>query len=203
VVAFSRAVTELLSPFAFQSPGQPPLLILRCGVLFFSLSVLRQRRLEAAIVALLFLLSLAVSGALYPFVLVAACLAGVRRGADGTAYAVLAGSLVTAIALLAASHLKTEDGRPSPGDPAAMVAYWQARRNPYEARWWAVAWTQQEMNEPGAAYLALASIDHDLGRDVQARKVLAKVLARPADDATRARAESMHAAWDTLRPAQP
>jgi hypothetical protein len=192
--------TPLLAPFTFHDPGQPPLLIVRCGVLFLALSVLRDAPLRAVVVVMLFLLSLAVRGALYPFLLACACLVAPRKEADWTAQTVLYGSLAAAAALGLAVWVKRPEVPPDPRDPRGMVAYWQSRRNPYQARWWALAWTQQERTDPGDAYLALASIDWELGRDAQARKVLAKVFDRASTDIVRERAESVRAVWDRERP---
>jgi len=83
-----------------------------------------------------------------------------------------------------------------------MVAYWQGRKNPYQARWWALGWTREEAAAPGDAYLTLATLDWDLGRDTQARKVLAKVIERGPLPA-RERAASLQTAWDQARPAPP
>jgi hypothetical protein len=194
------ATSGLLTRFAFQDPGQPPLLVVRCGVLFFALSVLRDAPLRAAIVSLLFVFSLAVCGALYPFLLTCACLVALRSDADRTAQTVLYGSLAVAAALSLALYLKLPVLFPDPRDPRGMVAYWRLRRNPYQARSWALVWSQQEKNEPGNAYLTLAAIDWEIGRDAQARKVLAKVALGARSDTVRGLAESLRTRWDEERP---
>jgi tellurite resistance protein TehA-like permease len=193
------------SSFSFQSGGAPALLVLRFGVLVLTLSTLRDAPLRAAVAIGLLVLSLSLCGALYPFLIGCACTLAVRqapREADRTAYVVLYGSLLTALALSALPHLKREAHATDPTDAPGMVAYWQARRNPYQARWWALTWTHHEANAPGDAYLSLATLDRQLGRDAQATKVLAKVLDHPASDAVRTRAESLRSAWDQ-EPAAP
>jgi hypothetical protein len=84
---------------------------------------------------------------------------------------------------------------PDPRDPPQMVAYFQRRKNPYEARWWALTWSRLEAPNAGEGHLALARIDWELGRRPQARKVLEKILAHPTSDAARANADALRAEW--------
>ena len=193
------------SSFSFQSRGAPPLLVLRFGVLVLTLCTLRDAPLRAALAIGLVVLSLSLCGALYPFLIGCACTLAIRRTPpepDRTAYLVLFGSLLTALVLSALPQPKRQAPPTDPTDAPGMVAYWRARGNLYQARWWALAWTRHEANAPGDAYLTLATLDRQLGRDAQARKVLAKVLDHPASDAVRTRAESLRSAWDQ-EPAAP
>jgi hypothetical protein len=188
-----------LSSFSFQTRGGPPLLVLRLGVLVFTLSALRDAFWSAGVVIALFVLSLAASCALYPFLIVSVALVALGRASrepGRTEYVVLYGSLLTALALAALPHLRREPIRPDPDDPPRMVTYWQGRQNLYQARWWAVAWSRAETSAPGDAYLTLASIDRQLGRIVQAKKVLAKVIEHPANEDVRRRAELLQATWE-------
>lgn len=200
IVARPTGGAQLLSAFVFHDEGQPPLLFLRWSALFFALYVLRRERASAAVVIALFSLSLIVRGALYPFLLVAAGLVARRREDDRLPYLVLYGTLAAALLLAVTPHLKRPAQMPDERDPARMVAYWQARHNSYQARWWALAWTRREANDHGDGYLALAAIDWELGREVQARKVLAKVIDGPSSDAARARATAQRALWDAQKP---
>lgn len=197
------AAADLLSPFVFHGEGEPPLLLLRCGALFFSLYALRRAWPQALIVIALFSLSMIMRGALYPFVLVTADVVARSRESERAPDAVLYGALAGALALCGLARLKHPEKLPDERDPAQMVAHWQARRNLYEARWWALAWTRREATDHGEGYLALAGIDWELGRDVQARKVLAKVIDGPSSEASRERARALRAQWNAQRPEAP
>jgi len=192
----------LLAPFTFQEPGQPPLLLLRCGILFFSLYALRNHTTRAFLVVFAFLLSLGVRGALYPYVFLAAGLSLQRLVTSRGVNTVFYGSVVGAALLLVLPHLRAPPAEPDPRDPAKMVAHWQARKNPYQARWWAVQWAKQEALKPGEGLLTLARLDWQLGRQASARKMLTKLVDHAGSDAAREEALTQLATWDRESPAE-
>ena len=196
-----RSLADLLSPVSFQDAGQAPTVLIRLGVLFFCLDALRRRWPAAVVVIALFVLSLAVRGALYPFVLVAGAVTARADVTGRTANAVLLGSTSVAIAALLVPRLVTVQAPPDERDPAAMVAYWRARQNPYQARWWAIVWAKQEADRPGNGLLALATLNWELERKPQARRMLTKLLDQPVSDDVRARAEAERAKWDAAEAA--
>jgi hypothetical protein len=117
-------------------------------------------------------------------------LAGERR-TPSTRRAVAALALVSALAF-AASFAR------SPLPPARnahqQVDDWLARDNPFRARAEALEWAKHE-DPPGEGHLALASIDWRLGHVEAARRVLSKVLARPASEDVMRRAGELSRAW--------
>jgi hypothetical protein len=188
-----------LATYAFHEPGQPALLLVRVGVLLFALSVLRESPRLAALVGALFLGSLASRVVLYPFVI--AAIAGVlvaKRPAGLVGDVALPLSLVLALGLVGVERWKPVERMPDGNDPAAMVDYWQRKRNPFRARAWAITWANRERAGAGEGMLALARLDWELGRRPQARMVLSAVIKRPVDDAVRARAEAQLAAWSDV-----
>jgi hypothetical protein len=190
-------------PFVFQDPGQASLLLVRCGVLFFALCVLRDTPARATMVVVLFLTSLALRDFLVPFLVIVIGLVARAGAVDRAAAIVLHASLVGALVVATAALLHRPPPVPDPHDPQAMEAYWRARKNPYQARSWALAWSLQEGSAPGDGYLELATIDWELGRDVQARKVLDKILSRSSSARAISRASALRDTWERERPSKP
>jgi hypothetical protein len=188
--------------FVFQDAGQAPLLIVRCAVLFFALTVLERRAAATIAVVVLFLASLAVSGLFLLFVVIALGLVARVRAVDPAAALVLHGGVATALAIGTAALVHHPSPVPDARDPRAMEAYWRARKNPYQARAWALAWSRSERAAPGDAYLELATLDWELGRDVQARKVLEKVLDPRTPSLVKPRAAALRDAWEHERPSR-
>jgi hypothetical protein len=185
----------LSAPFFFQEPGQPPLLVLRCVALVVALVALRRRLPLALGVVALFYISLVVRGFAWPlFAVLLACAA--QRRVPRASHRVLALGLVAAVALAALPLAKAPPSEPPASrNPAAMVAYWRGRHNLWHARWWALQWTPRERDDPGEAFFALATIDWELGRHTQARKVIDKIVERSTSDSIRARAMAQRSAW--------
>jgi hypothetical protein len=203
---FALDLDDFSRPFFAQESGQRALLLLRAGVLILALVRIgaRGRRQTAALaaIAVVVAVSLVWRGLLLPGVLVAAGLS--RRFAHRGSERVRARNWLAALVVLVPClALVPVPSRSSPavapsGSLADAVAFWRGRGNPYRARGVALEHAKAEPL-PGEAYLALASIDHELGQVEKARKVLAKTLEHPASDAIRERAVKMQETWDDER----
>jgi hypothetical protein len=189
--------SQLLTRFAFHEPGQPPLILLRCAALYLSLFAARGSSWRTILLALLFVGSLIVRGLLLPLVGVATWFVWEAPPAEARVVAVADVLLAGALALALQPYLRPDAVTPAVQEPSRMVAQFRARQNPYEARWWALAWSRAETNGAGEGHLALADLDWQLERKAQARKVLEKVLRNPASEAARAQAEARLAEWGT------
>jgi hypothetical protein len=200
VSAFGLAST--LSPFEAHEPGGRVMLALR--VFVYALASFRvpvrdgRAMVATAILGAGFVASLVAHGLVVALVVGVAIvvrrfaipLAGERR-MPSTRRAVAALALVSALAF-AASFAR------SPLPPARnahqQVDDWLARDNPFRARAEALEWAKHE-DPPGEGHLALASIDWRLGHVEAARRVLSKVLARPASEDVMRRAGELSRAW--------
>jgi hypothetical protein len=200
VSAFGLAST--LSPFEAHEPGGRVMLALR--VFVYALASFRvpvrdgRAMVATAILGAGFVASLVAHGLVVALVVGVAIvvrrfaipLAGERR-TPSTRRAVAALALVSALAF-AASFAR------SPLPPARnahqQVDDWLARDNPFRARAEALEWAKHE-DPPGEGHLALASIDWRLGHVEAARRVLSKVLARPASEDVMRRAGELSRAW--------
>ena len=200
VSAFGLAST--LSPFEAHEPGGRVMLALR--VFVYALASFRvpvrdgRAMVATAILGAGFVASLVAHGLVVALVVGVAIvvrrfaipLAGERR-TPSTRRAVTALALVSALAF-AASFAR------SPLPPARnahqQVDDWLARDNPFRARAEALEWAKHE-DPPGEGHLALASIDWRLGHVEAARRVLSKVLARPASEDVMRRAGELSRAW--------
>jgi len=191
-----------LSPFEAHEPGGRVMLALR--VFVYALASFRvpvrdgRAMVATAILGAGFVASLVAHGLVVALVVGVAIvvrrfaipLAGERR-TPSTRRAVAALALVSALAF-AASFAR------SPLPPARnahqQVDDWLARDNPFRARAEALEWAKHE-DPPGEGHLALASIDWRLGHVEAARRVLSKVLARPASEDVMRRAGELSRAW--------
>jgi hypothetical protein len=186
-------------PFEFQAPHQAALLLIRCGLLYFSLSAVRTSTLQSALLAGAFLSSLAVGLAFYPFLLLALLLPLLMGASPDRISAVsMHAALILALVVSTAESLPKKPSLPREESPSAMVDYWLGRQNLYAARWYAIAWANQERVVAGEGTLTLAKLDWELGRVTQARAVLADVLRRPESDEIHARASMLLMQWDAL-----
>jgi hypothetical protein len=184
------------APFAFHDAGQPPLLLLRLAGLLLALDTSRSSPARAASACAMFVLSLVARGFLLPSLVLDAALVAAVGSVERRVVVLVDAGLVAAVVLALAPGLRPRAPEPDPRDPRAMVEYYRVRANPYEERFWALAWSRAETEAPGEGHLALASADWALGRRTQARKVLAKVRKGTGSDALRERAEAQRAAWD-------
>jgi hypothetical protein len=190
--------------FFAQEAGQAPLLVLRVGLLLAlvlaSEAQAKTRRLGwLAGTGALLLLSLSFRGFLLPYCAFSLLGLGVSaRTAPVTPPAPDVRATLAALALAALSLVGPAAPRPSatePSAPAAAIAWWMQRANPYQAHYRALRWAREEQ-VPGQGFLALARLDVTLGRDDAAKKVLEKVVARATSEDARREAQRLREALE-------
>jgi hypothetical protein len=199
VAAFGLA--DPLAQFHAQEPGGRAMLALRAFVFVLACFRVPMREKGAtfatALLGMIFVASLAARG-LVPALVVASALV-IRRFARGEEARpsrwtpwVLAALASLPVLAFAASY--RHEAAPPSRSASEQVDDWRARDNLFRARAVALDWAKRE-DPPGDAHLALASIDWELGHFEPARKVLSKVIARPASDDAKRRAEDLARTW--------
>ena len=191
-----------LSQFQAHEPGGRAMLALR--VFVYALACFRvpsrdgRAMVATAILAAAFVASLVARGLVLAFVVGAALVvrsfampvAGDRR-TPSTRRAIAAFALLSALAFAASfAHSPLLPARSA----REQVDDWLARDNPFRARAEALQWAKHE-DPPGEGHLALASIDWQLGHVEAARRVLSKVLSRPASEDVKRRAGELSRVW--------
>jgi hypothetical protein len=187
-----------LAPFSAQEPGGRAMLALR--LVAFALALLCAPRARAtavsASIGALLVASLAARGLLVPLVLASAWVVATSGARRARACGLGALSVVLALGI-AASFRRAAP--PPVLSAREQVDDWRSRENSFRARAAALEWAKRE-SPPGDAYLALASIDWELGHRERARKVLSKVIAHPASDDVKRRADDLDRAWARAAP---
>ena len=200
----SFGLAEPWRAFFAQQPGQTPLLLLRAGLFVALILATEAQSRGARLVSLgatgaLLMASLSFRVLFVPYCVGALLVLGwCARRAPVAPFApdgvLSGGGLVLAALSLLGPHA-APPGEQEPAHPAAAIAWWLRRENPYQAHYRAARWAKDE-RVPGEGYLALARLDVTLGRKDRARKVLAKLVERGASEDARSRAKELQRGLD-------
>jgi len=185
----------MFEPVAGAQGAGTPLVLAGLGALVLAWLSLRTAPRAFAIVAGLFLLSLAARALLVVYfgaVIAAAFAARARLRRDATVVVLACTGVAIAVAIV---HGAAPAAPAPPQDPRAEVEFWRSRDNAWRARGAALAWARAENAAPGEGYVTLAQLDWELGEHEKARRVLGHVIERTHDDELLQRAARLRDAW--------